>query len=327
MKKLTSAFLCLLVLLSLFGCDNQKDLSVTCQSCGELVAQDAKFCPSCGESILSSDEANNNEESDNNYDISTSTQTEIINNSDDIETTKQTVTTNRNIETNQEIVENNGNESNVPTNSYSTMPTLSITANKYNLKLTDYSETIYITMVGGETVTYDIDDNSVVGCEWGDWDGDTIPLTITPMSSGQTTVAVIIEGTEKSITINISVEMSEPTSSTLTVVGVGKAYSLYYPYTLEADVNYLHSADYEIIYYGSDKIGIEVDVVAETIENNIIDSNYIGIEYELYNEDDVCVQTGSVWIDANYMNRKYSQTINFVVDPGNYTLIFKDMYM
>ena len=86
---------------------------------------------------------------------------------------------------------------------------LTLTSTTYNINLTDYSDVAYITMIGGETVTYDIDDESVVSCEWGEWDGDVIPLTFTPVSSGNTVVTVYVKGYDKSIKINVSVKMTE----------------------------------------------------------------------------------------------------------------------
>ncbi len=86
---------------------------------------------------------------------------------------------------------------------------LTLTSTTYNINLTDYSDVAYITMIGGETVTYDIDDESVVSCEWGEWDGDVIPLTFTPVSSGNTSVTVYIKNSDVIITINVSVEMTE----------------------------------------------------------------------------------------------------------------------
>ena len=86
---------------------------------------------------------------------------------------------------------------------------LTLTSTTSNIDLTDYSDVAYITMIGGETVTYDIDDESVVSCEWGEWDGDIIPLTLTPVSSGNTVVTVSVKGYDKSIKINVSVKMTE----------------------------------------------------------------------------------------------------------------------
>lgn len=200
-----------------------------------------------------------------------------------------------------------------------------ITADTTSLYLDRDSDVVYISMSGADAVIYEVNNTSVVTCEWGEWDGYTIPLTFHPVSNGQTTVTVYTEGYEKSITIRVYVEMSEPT---LTVTGVGEEYCLYYPYKLEADVFYLHSAKPEITVYSfSDDMYVEVEVVAEIVENNNLDSNYIGIEYELIDEEGICVDTGHVFISANYLNKKYSQVLTFWVDIGDYTLTFKDMYM
>ena len=86
---------------------------------------------------------------------------------------------------------------------------LTLTSSTYNINLTDYSYVAYITMIGGETILYDINDESVVSCEWGEWNGNIIPLTFTPVSSGNTFVTVYIEDYNKSIKINVSVEMTE----------------------------------------------------------------------------------------------------------------------
>lgn len=86
---------------------------------------------------------------------------------------------------------------------------LHLSSTKYNINLTDYSDVVYITMIGGETISYDIDDESVVSCEWGEWDGDIIPLTFTPVSNGNTVVTVYIKDYNVSIAINVSVEMTE----------------------------------------------------------------------------------------------------------------------
>ena len=83
--------------------------------------------------------------------------------------------------------------------------THSLTSTTYDITLEYDSYDAYITMIGYGTIVYDIDDTSVVACEWGDWDGDVIPLTLTPISSGNTVVTVYIEDTNESICINVEV--------------------------------------------------------------------------------------------------------------------------
>lgn len=300
MKKTVLLFLAIFMCFILIACDSQDNATITCVNCGEENATNAKFCQSCGKAVSSSD--NEEDTTDTKEDGSNS-------NTDTQKPHEHTFE-------NGECIYCNEDDPNYVA--------LTLTSTKYNINLEENSDVAYITMIGGESVTYNIDDTSVVNCEWGDWDDDIIPLTFIPISSGNTVVTVYIEGYDKSITINVSVELPE---STLTIEGVGKEYNTYYTGAAYGDVQFLHSAEYSITNQSNNKIWIEVEVIAETIENNVINQHYIGIEYELYNENDVCVETGYIWIDANYSHRKYSQIIQFYVASGNYTLIFKDMYV
>ena len=60
-------------------------------------------------------------------------------------------------------------------------------------------------MIGGDTISYEIGDTSIVYCQWGEWDGDVIPLSFFPVSVGETVVTVYIKDTNKSIKINVEV--------------------------------------------------------------------------------------------------------------------------
>ncbi len=207
-----------------------------------------------------------------------------------------------------------------------------ITASKSSLSI-DKNTTISIEVICNENnypdgisldATYDDD---IVEIEWGDWDEWTIPLTIIPIQDGTATIRISVSE-DSSKYQDIVVTVTGQNNYQLSIDGIGEEYRLYYPYVLEADVFLLHSAEYDITYYPWDNtMWVEVEVIVETIENNVINSNYIGIEYELYNDNGICVQTGNVWIDANYSNRKYSQVLQFLIDTGDYTLVFKDMYM
>lgn len=363
MKKTVLLFLAIFMCFILIACDSQDNATITCVNCGEKNATTAKFCQSCGKAVSSSnnkedttdtkeDGSNSNTDTQKPHEHSfKSTVTEPTCTATGYTTyTCECGTTYKDDYTdaaghkwneatcitpkmcpvckategeaeghtfeNGECIYCNEDDPNYVA--------LTLTSTKYNINLEENSDVAYITMIGGESVTYNIDDTSVVNCEWGDWDDDIIPLTFIPVSSGNTVVTVYIEGYDKSITINVSVELPE---STLTIEGVGKEYNTYYTGAAYGDVQFLHSAEYSITNQSNNKIWIEVEVIAETIENNVINKHYIGIEYELYNENDVCVETGNIWIDANYSHRKYSQIIQFYVASGNYTLIFKDMYV
>ena len=86
---------------------------------------------------------------------------------------------------------------------------LSIISNTYNIDLEYESKVAYITMSGGDTISYEIDNTDIVSCEWGDWDGDTIPLTFSPISNGNTYVTVYIKDTNVSLKIYVSVEIPD----------------------------------------------------------------------------------------------------------------------
>ena len=95
-----------------------------------------------------------------------------------------------------------------------------LSADKTQLTIKDTPEVVYITMMGAETVVYYIDDTDVVTCEWGEWDGNTIPLTFYPVSDGHTTVDVYIEGYDECIEIDVTVSMPK------NVFGAGETWTV-----------------------------------------------------------------------------------------------------
>ena len=198
-----------------------------------------------------------------------------------------------------------------------------ITTDKTILNLRDASDVVYITVSGDCTVVWEIDNPNIVSCKWGEWDGYTIPLIFTPISNGQTAVTIYMRGYDESITINVSVQMKE---SSLTIVGVGNEYTTYYS-GLGKKISILHSVEYEKTeHYDSDKVYFSIEVVAELIESNVVGSDYYRIRYELYDENNVCVQTNDIYFDARYLHRMCSQTFNYFGKAGNYTLKFVDSY-
>ncbi len=124
-----------------------------------------------------------------------------------------------------------------------------ITANKSKVVLSNERDVVYITLTGADTLIYDIDNENIVSCVWGEWVGDTISLSFYPLSNGQTTVTVYIEGYEKSITIPVSVsgkEISKVRIQKMAALGIDTAYySARFPSTL-----HLRSVTYEDIVNG-----------------------------------------------------------------------------
>lgn len=193
------------------------------------------------------------------------------------------------------------------------------------------STTFMVTMTKPDaTVTVNYNPN-MVRTTWGEWDGYDIPLTIKALQDGYSELEIFIEEEPSSI-IYIDVNLGEngnqnSGTTSLKIDGVGKTFRTYYPYILESNVSRIDSAEYKITTYEYvNDVSIEVDVIATMIEHNCIQFNDIVIHYELCNDNGICVATGEVWIDARFLHQKYSQTIYFNVDPGHYTLTFRDMY-
>ncbi|MBQ3040772.1 MAG: hypothetical protein IJD42_04155 [Clostridia bacterium] len=100
------------------------------------------------------------------------------------------------------------------------IPKPELTSTAYDLQLESSSHTCYITVENLDEVTlvYEIDDESIISCRWGDWDDMTTSITIYPISSGSTFVTIYVEE-DPDIKITIDVSISEHSHSyTKTVV-------------------------------------------------------------------------------------------------------------
>lgn len=90
-------------------------------------------------------------------------------------------------------------------------PTISV--DKTQLNLSGEEDVIHITLTGAQAtvyVIYDIGDTNIVDCSWGLWDENTVTLTFIPISSGETSVTVSLEGYDnQSITIHVTVDMPQ----------------------------------------------------------------------------------------------------------------------
>lgn len=84
-----------------------------------------------------------------------------------------------------------------------------VIADKQTLKLNNKKEIVFITLLNWDELNYEITDESIVDCVWGDWSGDTIPLTFIPLSSGKTTVRVYPEGYDEGIIIDVFVNLND----------------------------------------------------------------------------------------------------------------------
>lgn len=65
-------------------------------------------------------------------------------------------------------------------------------------------------------IHFSIDDPDIIECEWGEWDGNVIPLTITPITAGSTTIRITTDGCSDELVINVTVleEAKEITTDT-----------------------------------------------------------------------------------------------------------------
>lgn len=201
-----------------------------------------------------------------------------------------------------------------------------VTADKTNLYINGAYQVVYLTMIGDGAIVYDIDNTQIVDCQWGDWDGNTIPLTFYPVSSGETYVTVYPEGyDDKGITIYVMVVIDTPSElTTLTIEGEGNEFKQYI--TGLPNTNKLHSVTYEIEPYVDDEICIWIDYVVSCID--CVEYNgYIRIRYNLYNSSGVVVETGLTITEFTHTNTQYAGTMVFSGLPADdYTLVFSDSY-
>lgn len=82
-----------------------------------------------------------------------------------------------------------------------------------NTDITCYDQQIINIKVGelasSEKVKYSIGDTDIVDCEWGDWEGDELPLLIKPQKVGKTTITIASTKTSDKLVINVTV-IDEP---------------------------------------------------------------------------------------------------------------------
>lgn len=202
-----------------------------------------------------------------------------------------------------------------------------ITASSRSMYLEDGSQinTITVTNFDGR-LTFSVDNVNVVNCQWGEWNGNTIPLTFIPVGTGSTNVTVWLEGTD--INVTIAVEVYKPTASDLSDIEIDKIQGEYKHYSSGLAYNVYRIDDAEPIITDSSTggINIKIKMLVTCIEFNY-STTYMKIPYELYDVEGVCVESGTVMIKWNYVNQPYAEELNFFyLDPGEYKLVFRDCY-
>lgn len=187
----------------------------------------------------------------------------------------------------------------------------------------------------GDGVTATVDYNpDYVSTVWGEWDGDVIPVTITAINNGFSELKFYIEEDPAScVFVDVWTELpasggdigntGNVNNSSLTIEGVGGEYEYWWSAKIR-NTSKLVSADYSIDEFYNGNITINVDVLVELLEV-IGGADSIQIDYELFDDRGVCVETGSVFVNASHTNQLYAYTITILdLKPGNYTMKFRD---
>lgn len=104
--------------------------------------------------------------------------------------------------------------------------TATVKGKKYTCKVSVYEKTLYckttsvkldakkdkkvtITLKSYDTVKYKVADPSIINVKWGEWKGTNIPLTISALKGGKTTVTIYTEDTNEKIKITVAVNKSK----------------------------------------------------------------------------------------------------------------------
>lgn len=82
-----------------------------------------------------------------------------------------------------------------------------LTADKTTLTLRD-SGTVKFTYNANGTLRWKIANSSIVSCKWGKWKKNTIPLYITALKDGTTSITVSVDGTNKKLKLKVTVDHS-----------------------------------------------------------------------------------------------------------------------
>lgn len=234
-----------------------------------------------------------------------------------------------------------------------------ITVSSKDIYLDNESQTIsvHVKNMNGKSIYYEIENTRVVNCVWSQkWSDSTTSLSFNPVATGETTVKLYIEGYyNEGIVINVESIVPIPTPTctpTLTAtpiptpsptptpaptptpspadissLKIGKIASSYVTWVHENKYSYstLEFLDYEIS-NSRDEIDISFDVIATMIRRGG-DMNNIHIDWELLDENGICVDSGSLIHTSASINKKYKLSGNiYNIEPGNYTLEFMDYY-
>lgn len=205
---------------------------------------------------------------------------------------------------------------------------ISLSANNIKTKLND-TETVTITFVSDlyDSISYEVDNESMLSCEWGEWDGYNTELYITPRNSGATSIRVYVTEAPniyETIYVTVAAPLTPADLTTLTIEGVGQEFKQYN--TGLPNTNKLHSATYRINNYPNDTVAIWVDFVVSC--TNCVDYNgYIRLRYNLYNSSGVVVKTDKTITQFTKTYTQYAGSLVFSdLPPDDYKLVFSSAY-
>ena len=153
------------------------------------------------------------------------------------------------------------------------------------------------------------------------------------LKAGQSNItAIASNGIRKTILLTVEEKGGSNSKYNIDVIGVGQLYKLPYIYDRYAGCEtLLSSADYTITNITTDKIYIEVKIVLIPLKYGVsslmASSDTITLKAELYDSDNICVETRDIQLYNATLGQAYSHTFNFFVDADDYTLKFKDLQL
>lgn len=141
---------------------------------------------------------------------------------------------------------------------------------------------VNVTLRGNGSVKYSIGNTGVVKCEWGTFNGDTIPLKIIPVSEGRTTVRISNTINNETVVINIVSTLKYSDD----VVRAGYAVRLLYSLLKDNKTLEIVNAGYFINNYGNHLVCIDYKaknsyggIVYKNLSVNVADTHSPGFGY------------------------------------------------
>ena len=120
--------------------------------------------------------------------------------------------------------------------SYSADPAATLSVDVSDITLGNAPVTVYVTYTGYEDIYY-YSYNGLVECSWGEWNGDTVPLTITPTANGSDRVEIYTDGYTLATSVYLYIEGDFGTGTVTLTADVTEIDPLTAPYTVYITYN------------------------------------------------------------------------------------------